>query len=65
MSAIEFVRPSQAFQELGVSNATGWRWVKLKLLPEPVKLGPNSTAFIRAELERAKSERIKSARAVP
>jgi predicted DNA-binding transcriptional regulator AlpA len=55
---IEFVRPAQVWHELGISPATGWRWVDLQLLPKPVKIGPNSTAFIREELERAKAALI-------
>ncbi|MFJ2364553.1 helix-turn-helix transcriptional regulator [Pseudomonas sp. NPDC087697] len=29
----------------GVSAATIWRWVKAGILPAPVKLGPNTTAW--------------------
>lgn len=55
---IEFVRPAQAWRELGCSAATGWRWLKEGRLPKLVPLGPNSSAFIRSELEKAKAARI-------
>jgi predicted DNA-binding transcriptional regulator AlpA len=37
----------------GVSTATVWRWVKAGILPAPVKLGPNTTAWRVGELRRS------------
>src|ERR1039457_2994660 len=55
---IEFVRVNKAWRELGCSPASGWRYVNRGLLPKTVKIGPNSTAFVRAEFERAKAALI-------
>lgn len=60
MSNIEFVSVKQAFAELTVSPATGWRWIKLGLLPKPVKLGPNRVAFVRSEFEAYKKRLLET-----
>jgi predicted DNA-binding transcriptional regulator AlpA len=40
----------------GVSAATVWRHVKAGLLPAPVKLGPNTTAWRVGDLRRTTEE---------
>jgi len=37
----------------GISSATVWRHVKAGLIPAPVKVGPNSTAWNVGALRRA------------
>ena len=37
----------------GISTASVWRHVKAGLLPKPVKLGPNTTAWRVGDLRRA------------
>ena len=37
----------------GIGPATVWRWVKAGRLPQPHKLGPNTTAWKVGELRRA------------
>ena len=50
----EFVRPAQVWKELGCSHATGWRLVKRGVLHKPLKIGPNTTVFVRHKLEADK-----------
>ena len=45
------IRKKQLCQELGVSPATAWRMVKDNRLPQPRKLGENSIAWLRSEIE--------------
>jgi predicted DNA-binding transcriptional regulator AlpA len=40
----------------GISDPTVWRWVKSGRLPQPVKLGPNTTAWQVGSLRRARQE---------
>jgi predicted DNA-binding transcriptional regulator AlpA len=37
----------------GISDPTVWRWVKAGRLPQPVKLGPNTTGWRVGDLRRA------------
>lgn len=37
----------------GISDPTVWRWVKTGRLPQPVKRGPNTTAWRVGDLRRA------------
>ncbi len=56
---LEFVRPSQAWRELGVSPRHGYRMLKRGVLPKLYNItesrAPNaSKAFLRHELEAVK-----------
>jgi prophage regulatory protein len=57
-------RPQQVWARLNVSPATGWRRVRNDPdFPRPVKLGPNSTGFLRHEVDayiRTLAERRRS-----
>ena len=37
----------------GISAPTVWRWASKNLLPQPVKLGPNTTAWRVGDLREA------------
>ena len=50
----EFVRPAQVWKEIGCSPATGWRLVAKGVLHRPLKVGPNTTVFLRHKLENDK-----------
>lgn len=52
-----FLRLPQVLAMVPVSDATLWRMVKAKKFPQPVKLGPNITAW-RAEDVRAWAQGI-------
>ena len=41
---------------LPVSHATIWRWVKLGEFPQPVRLGPQTTAWRMEDIERWEAE---------
>ena len=42
---------------LGVSSSTVSRWTREKHLPEPFPLGPNSTKWVKEEIEQWIEER--------
>lgn len=48
LPATGFVRRPAIRAHIPTSDATWWRWVKAGIAPQPVKLGPNITAW-RAE----------------
>lgn len=43
----------------GISAPTVWRWVKAGRIPNPKKLGPNTTAWNVGELRRSRAEDVK------
>lgn len=45
------LRPKQAAQYLGVSLPTFWRWAQADTFAPLFKLGPNSTAVLRSDLD--------------
>ncbi len=45
LPAAVFLREPQVLAMVPISDATLWRWVKLKKFPAPVKLGPGVTAW--------------------
>ena len=42
----------------GISAASVWRHVKAGLLPKPVKLGPNTTAWKVGDLRRVVTQQV-------
>jgi len=45
MSVIKIYRPSAAATALGISRSTLWRWVKMGIIPEPVKIGVQAVGW--------------------
>lgn len=56
VDAPEYVRAGVLARWFKVSPVTVWRWVELRILPEPMRLGPRTIWFnvaeVRAALER-------------
>ncbi|MDQ3565821.1 MAG: hypothetical protein M3436_17520 [Pseudomonadota bacterium] len=44
---------------------TVWRWTSIGLLPKPVKIGPNSTRWLLAEVEAAEAKWLHAREAEP
>lgn len=55
--AHEFITMQQLLQELTISRATAYRWIKSGDLPRPIKLGPSRIVFLRSELDAHLAER--------
>jgi predicted DNA-binding transcriptional regulator AlpA len=55
---IEFVPLRQVAKECGKSLSWVYRSIDAGALPKPVRIGPNSVAIIRHELEAAKKRPI-------
>lgn len=58
MTNIQLMRNSQAFQHMGISRSTFYSQIKTGLLPQPIRLGPNSVAWLKHELDAVLSARI-------
>lgn len=54
----EYLSDSEVASQRGVSRQTIWRWVARGLFPQPVKLGPNTTRWSRAELDAFEAARL-------
>lgn len=61
--AITFLRPSAAFDRLGIKRSTGYLRVQQGLLPPPVPIGPprgghpSMTAFVESEIDAINAAR--------
>jgi predicted DNA-binding transcriptional regulator AlpA len=53
----EFLTRKAVSRDLGISESTVIRWVKIKRLIPPFKLGPNRTVWSRDALELWKKSR--------
>ena len=51
MMTREYLSVRQVAAIYGVSKATIWRWAKLGILQPPIKVGPNTTRWLAADLE--------------
>jgi len=52
------LRPPQAAKYLGISLGTLYDWVRLGLVPKPIKLGPKVSAWLKSELDSFLAQRI-------
>ena len=43
-------RVKLGFRMAGIGDSRGWEWIREGLLPQPIKTGPNSTAFVNSDL---------------
>lgn len=57
----EWVAASWLMAHYAISAPTVWRWVKTKKLPQPVKLGPNTTRWKRKTLQEWEQARAQPA----
>ena len=44
-------RENDVMQLISVSRSTLWRWCRVGLFPKPIRLGPNSIRWKRAEVD--------------
>ena len=59
-AVIEFVPIRQAAKEWGKSVSWMYRMMDAGTLPKTVRVGPNSVAFVRHELEAAKRRMLEA-----
>lgn len=55
----KFLRIADVLPIIGVSESTLKRWVKCRMFPVPVRLGPRACAFKASEVEAWKSSRAR------
>lgn len=53
----KFIRLPELSERLGVSRATIWRWERRGLLPPKRRLGPNTVAWVEAEIQEFMASR--------
>lgn len=46
-----YIRDVDVAQMLSISRMTVWRWAKLGVIPAPLKIGPGTTRWRRADIE--------------
>jgi prophage regulatory protein len=51
-----YLTDEQVAARYTISRMTVWRWAREGRLPRPVKLGPNVTRWVQAELEANEAE---------
>jgi prophage regulatory protein len=50
-AGVAIIRRKQLLELLGISNATLWNWIKQDKFPQPIDIGPNSRAWLTAEVD--------------
>lgn len=58
----KFLRLSDVTEQISASGSSIWAWVKNGTFPKPVKLSPNCTAWIAAEVDQWAADRIADSR---
>lgn len=61
MTISEFIPKKEVARILGISVSTVFRWSNDGVLPQPVRLGPNKTMYVRSEIDAFK-EKVKETR---
>ena len=61
MTISEFIPKKEVAHILGISVSTVFRWSNDGVLPQPVRLGPNKTMYVRSEID-AFLEKVKETR---
>ena len=46
-----YMRLKELLKRLGVSRATLYRWMQVYDFPRPIKLGPNTSAWVESEVD--------------
>jgi prophage regulatory protein len=50
-NSTEWLTVEQVAHRFSVSSATIWRWVRERRFPDPIRIGPRSTRWRRADIE--------------
>jgi len=58
----QFIRLKPLTKRIGVSGSSVWNFVKAGTFPAPVKLSPNCTAWVAAEVDQWAADRIADSR---
>lgn len=58
----KFLRLSDVTEQISASGSSVWNWVRDGSFPAPVKLSPNCTAWVAAEVEQWAADRIANSR---
>ena len=61
MTISRFIPKKEVARILGISVSTVFRWSNDGDLPQPVRLGPNKTMYVRSEIDAFK-EKVKEER---
>ena len=53
-----FVRAPESFNKCGLSKSRGWQLIKEGQFPKPIRIGPNSVAWLESELDEWIAARV-------
>jgi predicted DNA-binding transcriptional regulator AlpA len=65
MTTKPYLSDKDLAERFGVTRTTVWRWTAEGLLPEPVKIGPNTTRWRLADVQAFEAMRAQEAAADP
>ena len=58
----QFIRLTDLTKRIGISRSSVWGFTKNGTFPAPVKLSPNCTAWVTAEVDQWAADRIAASR---
>jgi prophage regulatory protein len=58
----QFLRLNGVTKRIGISGSSVWNFVKAGTFPSPIKLSPNCTAWVTAEVDQWAADRIAASR---
>jgi prophage regulatory protein len=61
MESPRFERLPEVLRRVGVGRSTLYRWIEAGQFPGPVRLGPNTSAWLASDVDRWIAKRVKQA----
>ena len=58
----QFIRLADLTKRIGISRSSVWSFTKNGTFPTPIKLSPNCTAWVTAEVDQWAADRIATSR---
>ncbi len=58
----QFIRLTDLTKRIGISRSSVWNFTKNGTFPSPIKLSPNCTAWVTAEVDQWAADRIAASR---
>ena len=58
IGGIALLRAPELRARLGIGHTTVFRWVRMGVIPPPIKLGPRRVAWVLSEIDQIISARI-------
>lgn len=62
--ASNYLSDQDLADRFGICRTSVWRWLERGMLPQPVRLGPNTTRWRLADIEAFEAQRLAATSAV-